>query len=351
MADDELTDAEKAYLESGGENADGLLTEQGAAGGEAAKPAEAEPVAEPAAQAEATAAAIEADDDEAPKDPKATVPYGKYSRERKKARAELDALKKQLAERDEKWARGDERLRLLSEALQAQPQQEQPAEPEDPEPDPNEDIIGWANWSRRERERQAKTIDDLRGGVQQSQSAMQATAAEQQIRETYQADAMAFAKEKPDFVQAYIHMISTRANMLVAQGYPEPQVRQILRNEEKDLVQQALQAGKRPAAHIYEMAKFFGYAPTPAAAAAAQNGAAAPQNGAQNGAAPARTPSVVEEIERIQRGQAAGKSLSGTGGAAQELTVEALANMNDREFEALYAGKRGEIDALLGRRH
>lgn len=365
MAGDELTDAEKAYLESGGEQAEGLLAENKPA----AQPgAEGAPAAEPEAGKTAAATngatketpvveAADDDDDDDPraKDPKATVPYPKYQRQRKKDRAEIEALKKQLSETNERTARGDERLKLLTELLNSQPQQaEQQQTDDDPEPNPDEDIIGWAKWAQRARVRDAQTIEELRGGIQQTQGTLQESAAEQQTQQSYQADAMAFAREHPDFLQAYNHLITTRAQMLIAQGHTEQQVRQFLRNEEKGLVQNAIQAGKRPAEQIYNMAKFMGYAPKPAPQNGAQaqngNGAAPAQNG--NGQqAPARQPSVVEEIERIQRGQATNKSLSDSGGAAQELTVEAIANMSERDFQALYAKQKAQIDNLMGKVH
>ena len=46
---------------------------------------------------------------------------------------------------------------------------------------------------------------------------------------------------------------------------------------------------------------------------------------------------LLAEIETIQRGQAAAKSLSNVGGAAGDtITPEALANMSDDEFRALF---------------
>jgi hypothetical protein len=56
-----------------------------------------------------------------------------------------------------------------------------------------------------------------------------------------------------------------------------------------------------------------------------------------------------EESWRIPAGQATAKALSGAGGAPSELSVEALANMSEDEFAAIYASKGKQIEAMLGR--
>lgn len=361
-AADGLTPGERAYLDSGGSDVEKLLAENtGGAGGTAAGAAEVKDASvadagaktpEPAKEAPAAAVPGEkkagaevagADEDDEPADPKAaTIPYQKYQRETKKYKDRLAATEKSLAEMNEKFARGDERLKLLSEVMTPQAQAE-PAAEEDPEPDPNQDLIAWANWSRRDRARLQETVTQTRDTVS-------GTANEQAMREGYQRDAVAFAQENPDFGGAYNHLLTVRAAMLQEQGHSEKEIRQILHAEEKGLVERAFKAGKRPAELVYGMAQRLGWqkpapaadpAPAPAAAAAAARPAAATQQ---------QQPSVVEEIERIQRGQEASKSLSDAGGAPQELSVEALASMSESDFNALYAKKKSQVDTLLGKR-
>jgi hypothetical protein len=279
-----------------------------------AEPAKAEPKVEPAA---------DDDDEPAPADPNnATIPYQKYAREKKQLRTLLKSLETKLTEtqgasakeRDEmraKWERADERLKLLSEAMTPPAAEQVDA---DPEPDPNTDILAWVNWNRRENAR-------LREAVSTTQTTVETTRAEQQLHDNYQRDVADYATNvAKDWGPAYNHLLTTRATMLQQQGYPEPQIVQIIRNEERGLVQRAVKAGKRPAAMIYEMAKSMGYrtpapvpdpAPVPAAAA---NGHANGNGAAAVPAAEAK-PSVVEEVERIQRGMAGSKSLADVGGA------------------------------------
>lgn len=388
---DGLTAAEKDYFQSGGEHVDAVVAEikadDAGAAAETAKVADdvAAKAADDAVKAEAAAAGkTEAEkaaaakaapgDDEDPADlidvpdakggkPQKAIPYQKYKRELDKINKRAAEAEQRLAKRDEDFARADERLRMLAEALTpAQAEQAKTVAEEDPEPDPNTDIFAHNAWLRRELGRVQEAVTGVRSTVTE-------TTQSNTMRENYQRDAVAFARETPDFGAAYTHLLTTRAAMLTELGYSEAQVRQHLHNEERGLVEQANRSGKRPAAVIYAMAKQLGYRPgTPAAAAAtasaaAANGAAgngAAANGGGNGhaeagkangtAAAEAKPSVTEEIERIQRGQEAGRTLSGGGGGMNDLTVESLVAMSDKEFAVVYAKNKEKIEGLLGSR-
>ena len=283
------------------------------------------------------------------------VSFGRFDRQRKKDAARIADLEKSLGDRDKNYAelkerfdRGDERLRLLAEAMTPKAEE---IEQEDAEPDPQTDIMAWASWAQREMGR-------LRDGAAQTTQVVTDDQADRNTRDAYQRDAVAFARETPDFGPAYNYLLQSRAAMLVEQGYNEQQVRQILFNEEKGLVERAAATGKRPAAMVYGLAKQFGWRPE--MAQQAQNGAATPSNGAapkaNGGSAPAapsapKQPSVTEEVERIAAAAAASKSLSGAGGPASEMSLEALANMSAAEFSALYAKHGPQIDRLMGKPH
>lgn len=365
---DALTPAEQEYLNSGGEKADGLLAEAKAEPERAAEPVkdkagdgEAKSAVK-AGEPEKVAADTSDDDDEedepehaAKSDRQKTVSYKKFERTRKKLQTEAATAKteaaenaRKLAELNEKFARGDERLKLLTEALAPQPGE---AKDEDPEPDINVDFIGHTAWLRRELGRTQQMVAQTRDNVQERTQA-------DTLKSEYQADAVSFARETPDFGHAYTHLLNTRGAMLQSQGYEIGQIRQILFNEEKQLVERARATGKRPAAMVYALAQQLGYRKADPAPAAATVAEPAPTNGngaaevKPNGAAPANgSPSVSEEIARIAAGQVAGKSLSGAGGAASELSLESLGAMSDAEFEAFYAKNGSKVDAVMGKRH
>lgn len=358
---DALTAAEQEYLNSGGEKADGLLAEAGVTAPEKVVEQPKDKVADGAAKPEVKAGEPEKgaaepsdDDDDEPEQPKdgrqRTVSYKKFERTRKKLDEQLAAERKAgettartLAELQEKYARGDERLKLLTEALAPPAADTAQA---DPRPDPEQDIFAYVKWQDRQ-------IENLKGQVGETRDTITERGQADTLKNEYQADALSFARETPDFGHAYTHLLNTRGAMLESQGYSIDDVRKILFNEEKQLVERARATGKRPSAMVYALAQQLGYRKADSAAAAAE--APAVTNGNGNGTAPAvngeAKPSVSEEIARIAAGQAAGKTLSGAGGAASEMSIESLSGMSDAEFEAFYAKNRGKVDAMLGKRH
>lgn len=383
---DELSPEEQRYFESGGQDTAGILSAGDSGGAPTTdppatpeKPAssdgsdEAKPEGEPkpekpdsagdtdAAKSEQAAAKPDQakqptedgdDDGDEPGDgadarSQRPVPYQRFARAQKKASDRISALETQLREANEKFTRGDERSRILAELLKPEQKDEQA---EDKEPDPNEDIIGWVNWSRRE-------IGRLRDGLTNTTSLAQDTVNESRITEAYRRDAAQFATQQPDFGAAYNALLTARGNQLHILGYSDADIAKTLRAEEKGLVERAFQSGKSPAAFIYELAKANGYQPAPASAQN-RNGAANGDGGAATAAAPATPaapaappkPSVTDEVARIAAAQAAGKSLSGAGGTGSELSIEALATLSESEFEKLYQSKKGQIERLMAGR-
>lgn len=372
-----FTAAERAYFASGGANTEGLLSNEPDDDVAAPEPAPSpSPAPAPAAAEPAPAPAPAAKEPEAPEDLDTiarvnrsktgrVIPEENFrvvSSKYKERGAKIKELEQQLAERETKlkaWdgeraeteklrervARMDERLKLFSEALQ--PQEQQPAAPK-PKPNKEEDIFAYSDWLENRVEQLAGALEEVKGQVGQVGQTVQERDDDAALSDAYRSDAVAFARDNQDFGQAYVHLNRVRDAMLESIGYADPKERaQIRQNEEKALVARALQAGKRPAEVIYGVAKSLGYTkaapavdPAPAPAAAPASAAPAP--------APA-APSVTEEIERIQRGQVASRSLSSGGGApAPAMTVEQLANMPEAEFEQ-YARKNPlVVKALMG---
>src|SRR5262249_35535491 len=182
------------------------------------------------------------------------------------------------------------------------------------------------------------------------------------------------AGQKADFVQAYNHLMRSRAAELVARQYqvtpeqiqgimdgrvrvPQP-IADALRQEERDLYRSAFQSGQDPAAQIYSYATMRGYrAPAPAPAAPAGTPGTPLGGGAPAAAprAPAQgAPTATDVVASIQRGQPAAASLSRAGGGPTdtELTPQALAEMSDDRFAEILnelqgSGRQREAQAAL----
>jgi hypothetical protein len=408
--DFDLTPAEKAALESGGESVDALVAENPGLAGkdadevfspredeptrQAAEPAAEDEAAKAAAAAAATAAAAAASTaptktTEPPKEedhiPEEVAGPGGTKRRMVDYRAlrqredKIKALEKQLADDRADRARIDERLRLLTAAGQQQTAEERAAaeaaaaaeaEAEDalPDmPDPAVDIFGAFNGLTARYQRLEKLLERQGAAVTETARTIQSKEETEALGRDYTNDAIAYARQNPEFAGengAYNFMINARGQQLEAMGHPPDKIPGLLAAEEMELVRQARSQKKSPAALIHTLAKSMGFKPQaqaqdPAAlaSAAAAAAAATAPNASQQTAAKTtettatKTPSVIEEIERALAGQAAAKTLSSAGGAsAQPLSLEMLANLDDKDFERIYAKHGAEIEKLMSGR-
>lgn len=275
-------------------------------------------------------------EDENADDPEANrgrfVRHGAFHKER----ARRKELETEVARLREMHTRGDERLRLLTQAMHGAPQAQQPAAAQpraqaETVPNPEEDIFGYA-----------KHLEAKLARLEQGQQQM--TDEQREAREynttvsAYQSDIQRFAQTEPAFGAAYQHLIQSRAQELAYAGVPENQITKAIQADELALVRAAIASGVSPAERVFQMAKLRGFAPKAAEPAPTPAPAAAPAESAADRAA------------RVQAGQqAAGRSLSGAGGApAAEMTMERLAEMSEVEFEAYAAKNPRALAALMG---
>lgn len=318
---DSLSPAEEAFFASKGEKAEGL-TEQKA---EPEKPEKVE--AKDAPKEEKKEAKAEGDDPEAEETVELEnkgrfVRHGAFHKERMQRKAleqQLAERNAKLAEREQAFARVDERLKLLNEALSPKEQQDDKA------PDPEHDPIGFMRW-------QAKRIEQLEGKTVEVAKTAQQQQEEVNIRNAYVADARAFVGKTPDFTEAYQFLLQGRDLELQAYGITDAQERaKIIQDEERNLVARALKDNASPSERVYNLAKARGYAK-------------------KAEAKPEPDKKAEEQIDTIARGQAASKTLSSAGGSPTEvLTAEALANMSEEEFQAWMAKTpRSQQRAIFG---
>lgn len=346
MSVSELTAGEKAYLDSGGTDTSALLAEN-----PAITPAPEAPVAEAPAAADNSAPALAAEAPAAieapePGEEEIAAPDGKTKRrvvDSRALKAERDARKAAEAELTryrENYTRVDERLKMLSEAV-SQPDAPAAPEADDTPIDPEQDIFGAYRQLQKELASIKSSTTEMRT---QTETERQTNA----LVSTYRQDAATFRGSTPDFNDAYNFLLEKRGQQLKALGYGDPEIATALYNEEINLASRALSMRQSPSQQLYALAQSMGYAKAAPVAAAAAPVAAAP-------VAPVApvVPSVTSEIAAIKAGQNTSKTLSSGGGAAgEELSLEALANMPTKEFEAFMAkpGNRDRVEIAMGRR-
>lgn len=263
-----------------------------------------------------------------------------------------DKLEADLKTERERFARVDERMRVLSEALQQPQNKQEQQKDDDPEPKMEDDVFAWGAWMRRDRDRLLDRINTMQQGGQQRDD-------DHSLQERYQTDVATFVRGEggKHWQSAYDHVIGSRFAELAMHFYgidvtddaaPRMSAQQIehlrgeIQGEERNVARGAFKSNQSPAQRIMAMARARGWRPPAddaSAGAAAANGAGgAAANGAngKNGGKPGVKPNVSAEIERIKNGSEASTSLSDGGSAPRTpLTPQRLADMPQAEFEAL----------------
>lgn len=166
-----------------------------------------------------------------------------------------------------------------------------------PEPNPQEDPIGAMMYKMQKMQEE---MTGLRTQLNNEQQSVQMNKQFTDFRDSVMNIRNEFAKTHTDFDQAYQHMRGVRMQDLRDMGVPEAKAAEALLQEEINITQAALRAGKNPAEQMYTMAKRYGFAAKPATAAKAES-----------------------DLEKIAKGIDAAKSPQ-KGGTEGILTMESL---------------------------
>lgn len=198
-------------------------------------------------------------------------------------------MQRELQELKEKFARADERIRILAE--------NKDQDFDDP------DVL-----AAREKEELKRKIYEQEQALTKTKEDIEHRVNEMQFRTTIQNMERSFEQSTPDYKKALSYAIDVRKAALEEAGYEDEEVEGFIDREFSDVVRTAMAKGRNPAEAVYKMAQKMGY----------------------------KNEKPQPKIEALQKGSAASKSLSQGGGKPDsELTAEALAEMSDEEFAKL----------------
>lgn len=231
--------------------------------------------------------------------------------EEKKARKELAT---RLADQDRQLAEFRGKFAVIDK-LKLGGAPAEPAAPAAP-PSVEDDIFGAVRHIGETVAQMEKRQADEKAAKEANEKA---EAEQKTFVDNYTKACNEFEKTTPDFKAAYDFLLNSRAAELRAIGYETPEtLHQALIADEFAIAQMAMEKGKSPAELIYNLANQRGY------------------KKATGGKPDAEAEAAAERLATIERGQAAHKSLSNTGGSSgdQEMTAEALIAMPAAEFEA-----------------
>lgn len=233
---------------------------------------------------------VKADEEAAAKDKiEKVVPYGAMHEERmrrKEFQQEVRELKEQNQKMEGRFQQVMEKISQPTESFEEDPLEEIKVK--------QDQIIG-----RMDQQDQRSVLQNEANQQQQATN---------NLLNRYQSSAAAYARENPNFAEAYQGYLNTRTNDLIAAGYSHDEAADQVSNEEIDIVRRSYDNGDNPAERIFNLAKARGYQPKSLSQKTENE----------------------QKLDSIQQGQ--GKTLSGTGGEAG-VSLEALANMEDAEFD------------------
>lgn len=236
------------------------------------------------------------------KPPKGFVHQGALHEER--------ARRKELQQEIARIQQAQENQRQLLEQRFAQMQQAWQQQNAPKPPDRNESPIEAMFY---EQDRTQQELAQLKAAQQQDYQRRQ----EEYQRQQYfgklqsavtQAEAE-FASETPDYLEGVKFLKSQRAAQLEALGMQPHEIIEHVQNEAAQIANSALRNGKNPAEVAYKMAMAAGYKKAQAASDGQQ------------------------KMETLQKGVKAASSLGSGGTPTGKLTVDAIAQMNDDEFD------------------
>jgi hypothetical protein len=242
-----------------------------------------------------------------------SVPHAALHKERERRKA----VEAEFAKLRENYARADERMAILNEAMKPKEEPKPKTPLEEPDVDPNEDPLGAiAQLSRRNKfliEQQSRATEETR-----AQSEARATF--EGVQRTYREDAARVMAANPAFKDAYTFLMKMRDAEYQALGVTDPAQRAAaIARDEAQIVIDAVKSGRSPAETIFAIATARGFT--------APNGQMKPT---------ASATAATAKLQQLRNGQAAAQTLSGTGSTPNDpLTAESLANMSQTDFDAM----------------
>jgi hypothetical protein len=259
---------------------------------------------------------LDGDADAPARDPKTGkfVPRSAYLRVKetaKTARNEAQTYRESLIA-------AKERLAILTEATA--PPKQAAAEldlADGPDIDPEQDIFGYAKQMKARFEKTQAMIAQMQRSTQ-----------EDRTNSAFVADMNRFKAAEPAFGDAFAYLVQQRHAEMEALGIDDKAERdRLLKEEARDVVAEALRAGKSPAERLFKLATARGFRKT---ATAAPNALA----------------EAAKQIEQLENGRRASASLrgAGEGGMSEGFSIQEYLNSSEADgirMREAYIAKHG----------
>lgn len=274
------------------------------------KPAEA--AADAAKKAEADKAAKEAADKAAAAEKAKEKDKGDLGGALKEARSENKELRKELDALKATLSQGNEKLQKFMESVSRRAEEEKTPKFED---DPAANL-------KAENEALKKQIGAITDKLAKQDEAADGQNKMQSHATAVSAAERAFAKTEPAYFKASDFVAEVWRDEFLEAGFPEKEIPKLVFGKALAVTHQATQAGRDPAATIWNIAKRYGFK------------AEAPKDEPKKEEAKDGE----SKLQQIKAGVEAGKSAGG-GSGPDDLSLASLATMDDEAIDKLVADK------------
>ena len=237
------------------------------------------------------------------------------------ARLEAKLLKQQLSDVSARLGVVDQ----LKSQLDAMRHAGKTTEKDDPAPNKDEDPVAYLEWENRQIKRDLKTVmDERNAGKQSTEENTKQQAQIQSFMDDVREQVLDFEKAQPDYGNAFAHVAARRVEDYKAMGITKPdEIRMTLDREVMSVAATAMQRGINPGQAMYALAKNMGYVPAKPADPKPGDKPADKKVGE----------SLTDQLDRLEKGGKAGGMNGGADAGDTPLTLEAIDQMTDKEFD------------------
>lgn len=242
------------------------------------------------------------------KPPKGFVPQQALHEERERRKEYQRQVAQVQQEAAQRQALLESRFQQIQEAIAAQSAPKAPDYDSDPLGNVKHTLDSTQAELKKLREHQEQEYKRQYEDYQRQQYAAKVAQAVTQAESEY-------VQENPDYLDAVKHLKTIRAQQLEALGMDPNSIMSYVQNEAFQVAEAALQRGQSPAEVAFKMAVASGWKKQEV------------------------KPDAETKIETLQKGSKAAQSLGSGGVPKGNLSIQALAEMNDSEFkEAIKSG-------------
>jgi hypothetical protein len=291
-----------------------------------------------------------------------TVPHAALHEERVARKQAEQRIQQLQLEHAEKVARVEERVRMISDAMQKAQQPQRPVD-DDPRP-PDDDVVGLTAWNarqwdkhqRQQAEQAQRTSQMTEQQRQQAQRQQVLQRANHEVGQRFQA----MASQRPDLQEADRHILKSIEQQFYLTGHAPHTIPEKVAEWRQGIIWHLYQNNIPVEDYVIEFAKATGWRPPEPQATTdrqtqQQTEQTPPRDEQGRFIKPENVNGAAERLAALAAAQSASDTLSNSGGSSPgsvKMNFDSLAGMSDAEMiefvQRMYAKGPAALDNAMG---